>query len=251
MPDVSGVTVVTCLRAFYFARKAAGATGARHSLRPLISEGQGSCTTRALTAPRGGEGVFEIAHRGRPCLVRNCAQEQGPPRERSSSRRRVGCIERRLSEAFAQQRRSVVMGPCFRRDDIAGCLKFKLVREAAELGADRNHQHHAAGVAQIFRVMAEGRRQRADVARPLCPDRNLVGRLPEQESGGAEQKRDQKADSSHVKGSPSSTTRDESIRRRWCELCARVSQKQFPGNYVVAWIGRATTEISKARSGKV
>jgi hypothetical protein len=37
MPDVSGVTVVTCLRAFYFARKAAGATGARHSLRPLIS----------------------------------------------------------------------------------------------------------------------------------------------------------------------------------------------------------------------
>jgi len=73
--------------------------------------------------------------------------------------------------------------------------------------------------------MAEGRRQRADVARPLCPDRNLVGRLPEQESGGAEQKRNQKADTSHVKGSPSSTARDESIRRRWCELCAHVSQK--------------------------
>ena len=161
---------VTNSCAFLLCTRGCGcARRARHSLRPLISEGQGSCTTRALTAPRGGEGVFEIAHRGRPCLVRNCAQEQGPPRERSSSRRRVGCIERRLSEAFAQQRRSVVMGPCFRRDDIAGCLKFKLVREAAELGADRNHQHHAAGIAQIFRVMAEGRRQRADVARPLCP----------------------------------------------------------------------------------
>jgi hypothetical protein len=45
--------------------------------------------------------------------------------------------------------------------------------------------------------MAEGRRQRADVARPVRADRNLVGRLPEQESGGAEQKRNQKADASH------------------------------------------------------
>jgi hypothetical protein len=39
MPDVSGVTVVTCLRAFIFARKATGATGARHSLLPLIRRG--------------------------------------------------------------------------------------------------------------------------------------------------------------------------------------------------------------------
>src|SRR5580700_9095974 len=37
MPGVSGVTVTTCVRAtLSFARKTAGASGARHSLRPLI-----------------------------------------------------------------------------------------------------------------------------------------------------------------------------------------------------------------------
>ena len=37
MPGVSGVTVVTMLVCFfYFAREAAGAARARHSLRPLI-----------------------------------------------------------------------------------------------------------------------------------------------------------------------------------------------------------------------
>jgi hypothetical protein len=39
MPGVSGVTVVTTLVCFFhFAHKAAGAIGARHSLRPLFSE---------------------------------------------------------------------------------------------------------------------------------------------------------------------------------------------------------------------
>jgi hypothetical protein len=38
---ISGVTVVTTLVRFFFsAREAAGALGARHSLRPLISQGQ-------------------------------------------------------------------------------------------------------------------------------------------------------------------------------------------------------------------
>jgi hypothetical protein len=36
MPGVSGVTVVTNARVFYTTRAAAGASGARHSLRPLI-----------------------------------------------------------------------------------------------------------------------------------------------------------------------------------------------------------------------
>jgi hypothetical protein len=41
MPGVSGVTVVTTLVClFYFACEAAGASSARHSLRPLISQGQ-------------------------------------------------------------------------------------------------------------------------------------------------------------------------------------------------------------------
>ena len=40
MPGDSGVTVVTTLVCFFhFAREAAGASGARHSLRPLISGG--------------------------------------------------------------------------------------------------------------------------------------------------------------------------------------------------------------------
>jgi len=41
MPGDSGVTVVTMLVCFfYFAREAAGASSARHSLRPLISLGE-------------------------------------------------------------------------------------------------------------------------------------------------------------------------------------------------------------------
>src|SRR6202035_697839 len=41
MPADSGVTVVTMLVcSFIFAREAAGATSARHSLRPLIGEGR-------------------------------------------------------------------------------------------------------------------------------------------------------------------------------------------------------------------
>jgi hypothetical protein len=40
MPGVSGVTVVTTLVCYlHTAHEAAGASGARHSLRPLISEG--------------------------------------------------------------------------------------------------------------------------------------------------------------------------------------------------------------------
>ena len=40
MPGVSGVTVVTNARVYYTPRAAAGAPGARHSLRPLFGEGQ-------------------------------------------------------------------------------------------------------------------------------------------------------------------------------------------------------------------
>jgi len=48
MPGDPGVTVVTMLVCFfYFAHKAAGALSARHSLRPLFSWADDSCTTRA------------------------------------------------------------------------------------------------------------------------------------------------------------------------------------------------------------
>ena len=40
MPSYSGVTVVTNARAFYPTRAAAGASSARHSLRPLFGEGE-------------------------------------------------------------------------------------------------------------------------------------------------------------------------------------------------------------------
>jgi hypothetical protein len=52
MPGVTGVTVVTNARVYYTTRAAAGASGARHSLRPLISEG-GTC--RIKLALTGGE----------------------------------------------------------------------------------------------------------------------------------------------------------------------------------------------------
>src|SRR6476469_6984831 len=52
MPGVSGVTVVTNARVFYTTRAAAGASGARHSLRPLISE---SGTNGKTSRQTGGE----------------------------------------------------------------------------------------------------------------------------------------------------------------------------------------------------
>src|SRR5258707_9796067 len=51
MPGETGVTVVTMLVClFYFACEAAGASSARHSLRPLISLGEWFCKTRTHRA---------------------------------------------------------------------------------------------------------------------------------------------------------------------------------------------------------
>jgi hypothetical protein len=49
MPGDPGATVVTCLRAFYFARKAAGALGTRHS--PLPSQGSARSLLGVAPAP--------------------------------------------------------------------------------------------------------------------------------------------------------------------------------------------------------
>src|ERR1700730_5071216 len=48
MPGVTGVTVVTNACAFYTTRAAAGASGARHSPRPLIFRGQDVAAKLAL-----------------------------------------------------------------------------------------------------------------------------------------------------------------------------------------------------------
>src|SRR5712691_2783116 len=59
---------------FYFAREAAGALGARHSLRPLLSERRnGSCKTRAKSRREIAESYSELpslrgAKRRRPSL---------------------------------------------------------------------------------------------------------------------------------------------------------------------------------------
>src|SRR6202051_1285127 len=52
MPGVSGVTVVTNARVYYTPRAAAGASGARHSLRPRIRGREVLSKTRAKQAAR-------------------------------------------------------------------------------------------------------------------------------------------------------------------------------------------------------
>ena len=57
MPGVSGVTVVTNACAYYTAHAAAGASGARHSLRPLITQGQEFKAKLARIARRDREAM--------------------------------------------------------------------------------------------------------------------------------------------------------------------------------------------------
>ena len=63
MPGVSGVTVVTNARAFYTPRAAAGAPGARHSLRPLM--GRNSCNNSGALRCEDAE-VWQEPRRGHP-----------------------------------------------------------------------------------------------------------------------------------------------------------------------------------------
>jgi hypothetical protein len=57
MPGDPGVTVVTNSCAIFIAREAAGASGAQHSLRPLISQGQEFKAKLARKARRDREAV--------------------------------------------------------------------------------------------------------------------------------------------------------------------------------------------------
>jgi hypothetical protein len=54
------VTVVTNARVYYTPRAAAGASGARHSLRPLSSEGGTSRPKLGRIAPRDREAVAAV-----------------------------------------------------------------------------------------------------------------------------------------------------------------------------------------------
>jgi len=57
---ISGVTVVTNSRVFYTPREAAGASDARHSLRPLIGEGRMFTAKLARNARRDREAVCAV-----------------------------------------------------------------------------------------------------------------------------------------------------------------------------------------------
>jgi hypothetical protein len=61
MPGATGVTVVTTLVcSFYFACEAAGASRARHSLRPLFCGGPNAEAKLARNTRRDREAVFEF-----------------------------------------------------------------------------------------------------------------------------------------------------------------------------------------------
>jgi hypothetical protein len=65
MPGDAGVTVVTMLVCFFiFARKAAGALRARHSLRPLISEGELSWQNSGASRRGNAEPYLSTSLRG-------------------------------------------------------------------------------------------------------------------------------------------------------------------------------------------
>jgi hypothetical protein len=64
----SGVTVVTNARVYYPPRAAAGASGARHSLRPLFSEGRNYMQSPGAKVPRECGGI-RGCHRPPPGLA--------------------------------------------------------------------------------------------------------------------------------------------------------------------------------------
>jgi hypothetical protein len=149
MPGDSGVTVVTNARAFYTTRAAAGALGARHSLRPLISEsgklmanlarnrrrdrrrlsspgltGRSSIPETSMMESKG-RGVLDPRFRGDDdhCWSRVVPAKAGTHNHRSLLEHKPSAI---LPKAKPRR-----MGPCFRRDDtdrsphVVGRKKFQ------------------------------------------------------------------------------------------------------------------------------
>jgi hypothetical protein len=114
MPGVSGVTVTTCVLAtLTFARKTAGASGARHSLRPLIFRRRHCLAKLGRIVPRErGSVSFQLFEN----RIGNGVRAHTPSTSswrRPRPIRRGAHVERRWSTAFVQQPRSGVMGPGF------------------------------------------------------------------------------------------------------------------------------------------
>src|SRR5258706_3072044 len=94
MPGRSGVTVVTMLVClFYFACEAAGASSARHSLRPPIS-GRKAQTQLGRIAPRG-RGRMLVCH----CEERSDANRHCEPTGRANARPMTGYAKQSIARA--------------------------------------------------------------------------------------------------------------------------------------------------------
>src|SRR5882724_3999441 len=70
MPECSSCTcMLVCVLFALFAHETAVAASTRHSLRPLISEGQGSCKPRAQCAARLRSHIHVIASEAKQSIV--------------------------------------------------------------------------------------------------------------------------------------------------------------------------------------
>jgi len=106
MPGVSGVTVVTNARVFYTTRAAAGASGARHSLRPLLSEGAKLPAKLGRIAPREGGVMY---------LDRHAPLQAGHPVRRGVSYEHEPSLEYWIARSSGLRRAEPVIGPRFAR----------------------------------------------------------------------------------------------------------------------------------------
>jgi hypothetical protein len=121
MPGVSGVLVVTNARAYYHTTRGCGCSGARHSLRPLITEGKEiDSKTRAYQAARSRSCVCE-----RRCL-KNLNLQQFIAHASASSPAVIARLDRAPSipetPAIESRSRSVRDTPAFAGYDGLGCV---------------------------------------------------------------------------------------------------------------------------------
>jgi hypothetical protein len=163
MPGVSGVTVVTNARAYYSTRAAAGASGARHSLRPRFRGREISGTTRANCVARMRSCVFVVI----ACDKREAFAQGSEATKQSSFPLVLLWIASRSLSSGAHSRDPLA------RNDGSGCLKF-------ESGMDANVcRHHHVLLSWRRRRGWPGQARSGRVRffnPPSCPDARAAGR---------------------------------------------------------------------------
>jgi hypothetical protein len=110
---ISGVTVVTNARVYYTPRAAAGAPGARHSLRPLMEGGMLQAKLGRF-ASRDREALFDVIACDKREAFAQKRLRKGATRERSDEA--IHALLCRSMDCFAGA-----------RNDGIGCLKFESV----------------------------------------------------------------------------------------------------------------------------